>query len=779
MRIYFSSRVLQPKRSGGIAAYFLGVVEAIAARPESTDEIHLGLSLHGGEFGKALPHPVQHHWLAGLDPSIQAESERALIDRLKPDWVVYFVADPLNYYGGGKFRVATCLADLQHLHFPYFFPAADRLARDQAFGSAVGLSDLVFTLSRFCQLDIAKTFGLAESAIRVVSPALRGLFLGGPAPAADIAQTREKFGLPANFAIFPGNFWHHKNHARLLRAFSQWHRNWKSQPGNAVASAPYLVLVGSPVEGDPKLQALLREGKREGWLSTLGFVSEHELHALVSGARCLVFPSVFEGFGIPVLEALAMGRPVACSRSTSLLEVGGALPHYFDPEDEESMLAALQAAWAQETDEEFRRRADAQVQRFQYAHSGDTLRQALGDFAAPRAPRQAAEYGAVDEPVLVSIVTPSFQHAAFLPQCIESVLGQDYPHLEYAVFDGGSTDGSVEILRGYGDRFHWESGPDGGQTHAINKGLRRSRGQILAYLNSDDFLLPGAVSAVVKARRLNPSVDVFYGKAYWTDEQGQFTSPYPTRPFESDAFRADCFICQPATFWQRRVTERFGLFDEQYQYAMDYEYWQRILAGGGLISFVDQFLACSRAHEATKTRTQRGRVFKDIFSSQWKLWGAVHRDWWEGLLHHLADERRGMWPRLIPSRRSARQRLADRLSRLVRNPFASPGRGRARRRQGGFFPDGWVAPTCWIDLHLANPTDLILEGSSPTANEIRVVAGGRERCRVQAHAGEPFRLAWQLSQGRHRIYIRAAGTRRAGQETVTAFQLNATNLFLH
>ena len=760
-------------------AYFLGVVEAIAARAPSSDEIHLGLTLHGGEFGKALPHAVQHHRLPGLAPGIQAESERALIDRLKPDWVVYFVADPQNYYGHGEFRVATCLADLQHLHFPYFFPPADRLARDQAFSSAVGFSDLVFTLSRFCQQDIAKTFRLTEPEIRVVSPALRGLFLGGPAPAAEIAQTREKFGLPANFAIFPGNFWHHKNHARLLRAFAQWHRNAKSHSAVATGLAPHLVLVGSPVERDPKLPALLREGKREGWLSTLGYVSEHELHALVSGARCLVFPSLFEGFGIPVLEALAMGRPVACSRSTSLPEVGGELPHYFDPENEESILAALQAAWAQETDEEFRRRAEAQVRPFHYDHSGDTLRQALADFPGPRAPRRAVEYGAVDEPPLVSVITPSFQHAAFLPQCIESVLDQDYPHLDYAVFDGGSTDGSVEILRGYGDRFHWESGPDGGQTHAINKGLRRARGQILAYLNSDDFLLPGAVSAVVKAWRLNPSVDVFYGRAHWTDERGEITSPYLTRPFEPDALRADCFLCQPATFWQRRVMERFGLFDERYQYAMDYEYWQRILAGGGLISFVDQFLAGSRAHEATKTRSQRGRVFKDIFSSQWQLWGVVHRDWWLGLLHHLADERRGVWPRLIPSKESARRRFADRLSRLVRNPFAGRGRGRARRRRGGFFPDGWVAPTCWIDLNLPKPTELDLEGTSPAANEVRVLVGGRERCRAQARAGEPFRLAWQLPAGRHRIYIRATGTLRPGQETATAFQLNATNLFLH
>src|SRR5437899_364684 len=108
---------------------------------------------------------------------------------------------------------------------------------------------------------------------------------------------------------------------------------------------------------------------------------------------------------------------------------------------------------------------------------------------------------AINEPELVSIVTPSFRQGRFLRQCIESVLTQDYPRIEYFVFDGGSKDESRAILESYGDRFHWQSEPDGGQTSAINAGLRRAKGSILAYLNSDDVLLPGAVSAVVDAFR--------------------------------------------------------------------------------------------------------------------------------------------------------------------------------------------------------------------------------------------------------------------------------------
>ena len=333
------------------------------------------------------------------------------------------------------------------------------------------------------------------------------------------------------------------------------------------------------------------------------------------------------------------------------------------------MLRALAAAWLQPVDETFLARARAQVERFQYSNSAGVLRAALDQPGPPATSERGARVRFVDEPPLVSIVTPSFQHAPYLRQCIESVLGQDYPRIEYAVFDGGSTDGSAEILRGYGDRFHWQSGPDGGQTNAINLGLRRAKGEILAYLNSDDFLLPGAIASVVEAWRRQPSVDVFYGRAHWTDEAGQITAPYPTAPFNPQAFRGDCFICQPACFWRRRVAEHFGLFDERYQFAMDYEYWQRVAAGGGVLCLLDEFLACSRLHEATKTRSQRGRVFKDIFASQWQIWGAVHEDWWLGLLHHLADERKGVWPRLIPSRSRARIWLSRRLARWVRKPF--------------------------------------------------------------------------------------------------------------
>src|SRR4051812_1755633 len=114
---------------------------------------------------------------------------------------------------------------------------------------------------------------------------------------------------------------------------------------------------------------------------------------------------------------------------------------------------------------------------------------------------------------LVSIITPSFQQGPFLRACIESVLAQDYARVEYLVLDGGSSDESVEILRSYGGRFFWRSERDGGQAAAVNAGLRRARGEIVAFLNSDDLLLPGAISAAVRSLREMPTIDVVYGRA--------------------------------------------------------------------------------------------------------------------------------------------------------------------------------------------------------------------------------------------------------------------------
>jgi glycosyltransferase involved in cell wall biosynthesis len=151
---------------------------------------------------------------------------------------------------------------------------------------------------------------------------------------------------------------------------------------------------------------------------------------------------------------------------------------------------------------------------------------------------------------LVSIVTPYLNQASFLRRTIESVLGQDYPHVEYVVVDGGSSDGSVDLLRSFGTRFRWTSEPDRGQSDAINKGFAQSRGAIRAYLNSDDVLWPGAIRTAVEHFNRHPAWDLLYGNAYHVDANDRILARYPTAPYRLDRLLQNCFICQPAAFWR-------------------------------------------------------------------------------------------------------------------------------------------------------------------------------------------------------------------------------------
>lgn len=248
---------------------------------------------------------------------------------------------------------------------------------------------------------------------------------------------------------------------------------------------------------------------------------------------------------------------------------------------------------------------------------------------------------------LVSIVTPSFNQGRFLRRTIDSVLGQDYPHIEYLVFDGGSSDESIDLLRSYADRFFWRAQPDRGQTDAINQGLRRARGEILAYLNSDDVLLPGAVTRIVERFRQQPDADLLYGNAYHIDADDRILNEYPTAPFSFARLLQSCCICQPATFWRRRVIERIGLFDVTLQCAMDYEYWLRLARVGGTLGHVPEFLACSRWHAATKTLSARMRVYHEILAVSRRHAEDASFSQYYAYWHHRCHERATGWPRML------------------------------------------------------------------------------------------------------------------------------------
>jgi glycosyltransferase involved in cell wall biosynthesis len=203
---------------------------------------------------------------------------------------------------------------------------------------------------------------------------------------------------------------------------------------------------------------------------------------------------------------------------------------------------------------------------------------------------------------LVSIVTPSFNQAHFLEETIRSVLDQDHPSIEYIVVDGGSSDGSVEIIRRYADRLaFWVSEPDRGQSDALNKGFARSRGEIMAWLCSDDLYAPGAVRRAVETFQAHPRAGLVYGACQKTDALGNVVRMSPTHPFRrADALRGDTGIAQQAAFWRRQAWEQVGPLRTDLHYCMDVNLWISIAERFDAI-YVPEIWARYRLHEASKT----------------------------------------------------------------------------------------------------------------------------------------------------------------------------------
>ncbi|WP_128545217.1 glycosyltransferase family 2 protein [Larkinella soli] len=206
----------------------------------------------------------------------------------------------------------------------------------------------------------------------------------------------------------------------------------------------------------------------------------------------------------------------------------------------------------------------------------------------------------------LSVVTPSYNQADYLERTILSVLNQNYPNLEYFIMDGGSTDGSVEIIRKY-ERYlaGWVSEKDKGQVDAINKGFRRATGDLVGFQNSDDTFAPGAFQAVAEAVRKHPDDDVFYGHMYIIDEADVITENMRVLPFcaECQLFEG-MQIFNQAFFFKRSMLDRFGYFDEQYRFAFDYEIATRYgLQPGIRCRLVEDFWGAFRIQAQAKSST--------------------------------------------------------------------------------------------------------------------------------------------------------------------------------
>jgi glycosyltransferase involved in cell wall biosynthesis len=214
---------------------------------------------------------------------------------------------------------------------------------------------------------------------------------------------------------------------------------------------------------------------------------------------------------------------------------------------------------------------------------------------------------------LVSIITPSYNQADFLEQTILSVLEQDYPNIEYLVVDGGSTDGSVEIIKKYAGRIDWwVSEKDKGQADALNKGLARAKGEIVAWLNSDDIYRPGAIRQAVEALHMNPEVGMVYSKLHSIDRAGEVFNTISYKQFDLLDLLTFQIIGQPTVFMRRAVLQQAGPLDASYNYLLDHHLWLRMLRLAP-IKYVNATWAAARHHPSAKNVAQATRFGQEAF----------------------------------------------------------------------------------------------------------------------------------------------------------------------
>ncbi len=537
--------------------------------------------------------------------------------------------------GFARSRQIFLIPDLQHEYLPEFFPPEILQERRDTFNQAMTYAGAIATNTEYTRQTIIDHHQSPEWPGVEHCP---DIFLMPPALNLSKLTTidldlkpEEKTLVPTGrFFYYPANLWPHKNHRRIFQAFEKFLR----ETGAKIE----FVLTGHP-EGWQELQADYASLP----IRHLGFVRPSVVYYLYKKAEALIFFSLYEGFGQPLLEAFSAGTPVLCSNTTALPEVGGEAVLSCDPTDINSMSALMKRIY-QEPEHRtiLAERGRARLRNYSWEQSAQNLYHACQRvFERSRTPRPAEELP------LVTVVTPSFNQGRFLKRTIESVLTQSYPRIEYFVIDGGSTDESVDILKSYGDRIRWVSEKDHGQTDAVNKGFARSHGSIRCFLNSDDTLLPGAIEKVVNIFLEYPGYDLVYGKAYYIDDNDRIIGEYNTAKYSFQRLIQDNCICQPAAFWKTHIAEVCGPMDDQLHYSMDFEYWLRIDRLGGRIVFVPEYLANSRIYPETKTISAREKIYREAFQVCRKWAGYVHFSYFQGLWYHRLWEKNTWYTRVL------------------------------------------------------------------------------------------------------------------------------------
>lgn len=320
----------------------------------------------------------------------------------------------------------------------------------------------------------------------------------------------------------------------------------------------------------------------------------------------------------------------------------------------------------------------------------------------------------------VAVVMPSLNQARFIQQAIESVLDQDYEPISLLVMDGGSTDGTLDILKSYGDRLSFVSQSDRGQSHAVNHGLLRAEGDIVCWLNSDDSFAPNAIRIVVDEFAQCSAAAFVYGKGWNTNQAGDVIGDSGVLPF--DLWRLihhRNFIQQPSCFFRKSLLDEIGLLDEDLHYVMDWDLWIRFSAHKGL--YIDDYLSCNRTYAGNKTQ-----------SGQWRRWREIRR-----MIRRYTSSR---WPPVLTlyGLEALIQSLrAQPWNQYFDWPLSKLFARRVAQNISGRYADGGVAPV--FHFSLGQPSGV------PRAVKMRLTPLSKfDRSRIGC---APIIIAWKSAVG--------------------------------
>jgi glycosyltransferase involved in cell wall biosynthesis len=610
-------RPLYPGQIGGMESQVRVLLDRWIAKPSSQD-------IQWVLFTNEANHDTFRHLSAGcrriLLPNTDYESFIfTQLAHIQPDlyFCPFLTLEPLN----PPCLSAISIPDIQHEFFPDFFSAEVLNWRRSTYPTSAQRAACVITISEFSKRTLIEKLRIPPEKVFAIHLDADDIFRRPP-ERDRLDQVRTKYDLQDDYIFYPANFWPHKNHETLFHAF---------------ADARYklgrlsLILTGAKDSRIDILQALAEKLGIQSVVRYVGYVPKEDLPYFYRGARALVFPSLFEGFGIPIVEAFCCDCPVICSNTTSCPEIAGEGALLIDPSNPHKISAAIQKL---DRDDSLRERLVIAGRNLADQFRNNRLAERTLEQLVAAIERNRNQTASVRALPRISIVTPSFNQGGFIQETINSVLSQDYPYLEYWIMDGGSRDKTVDILRASDPKVQWISERDNGQADGVNKGLARATGDVIGWLNSDDTYLPGTLAYVGEYFADHPDVDVVYGDGYYIDQSGAVLHPYRTLDFSWESFAHECYICQPTVFFRRRVLEQVGSLDVRLKVALDYEFWMRLFRRYPPVK-LPRFLATSRMYADNKTLSLRRTAYREILRVVRKHFGFVPYSWVLGYTSYL------------------------------------------------------------------------------------------------------------------------------------------------